>query len=86
MKKLLARALNKNQILILSEIDKKPRTITSTLTNLSKRSKIPLSTLKLNSKILKHLDLINFSNFSRAELTDFGNFIQKIIGGESDDW
>ena len=78
LKRLLVRAFNKNQILILSEI--KDGTITSFLTNLSRDSEIPLSTLKLNAKILKQLDLISFN--STAQLTKFGKFILKLLGGD----
>jgi len=77
----LLRALNKNQILILSEIENNSsETITSLLTKLSKKSKIPLSTLKLNAKILRELGLITFGN--SVKLTDFGKFIVQIIGGD----
>jgi len=79
LKRLLVRAFNKNQILILSEI-KDDSTITSFLTNLSRDSEIPLSTLKLNAKILKQLDLISFN--STAQLTKFGKFILKLLGGD----
>jgi DNA-binding MarR family transcriptional regulator len=81
LKKLLAKALNKNQILILSEIEISDfKTITSTLTKLSKKSGIPLSTLKMNAKILKQMGLIEFD--SSVCLTDFGELIIQIIGGE----
>ncbi len=81
LRKLLSRSLNKNQILILSEIENNSRTITSALISLSKTTKIPLSTLKFNARILKQLDLIMFSNSSVAELTDFGKFVFTTIGG-----
>ncbi|MCW6160388.1 MAG: hypothetical protein LVQ95_04865 [Candidatus Micrarchaeales archaeon] len=45
---------------------------------------IPLSTLKLNAKILKELELVDFSDGSRlrdARLTDAGSQILGIIGG-----
>jgi hypothetical protein len=43
-----------------------------------------LSTLKLNAKILKKLNLITFGNnshFQAAGLTGFGKFVVEIIGG-----
>jgi hypothetical protein len=83
LKKLLARALNNNQILILSEVENNSRTITSILIDLSRTTKIPLSTLKFNAKILKQLDLITLSDFSNVELTNFGKFILTIVGGEN---
>jgi hypothetical protein len=83
LKNLLAKALNRNQILILSEIENSSRTITSTLMNLSKTMKIPLSTLKLNAKILKQMNLILFNDFSNVELTNFGKFVFTILGGRN---
>ena len=83
LKKLLARALNNNQLLILSEIERNSRTITSILINLSRKTKIPLSTLKFNAKILRQLELIAFTDFSNAELTNFGRFVFVTVGGEN---
>ena len=84
LKALLARALNKNQILILSEVKcNRSKTITLLLTKLSRKSNIPLSTLKLNAKILRQLNLIKFNNFSNVELTSFGDFIVQILGGDN---
>ena len=83
---LLARALNKNQILILSQVkNTKNETITRILNRISFSQDIPLSTLKLNAKILKDLNLITFGNnshFQAAKLTDFGRFIFKTIRGD----
>ena len=78
MKLFLGRALNRNQILILNEISGTD-TITGTLNRISKTSDIPLSTLKLNAKILKELGLISYCEFHFAELTDFGKTIAKIM-------
>jgi hypothetical protein len=83
LKKLLARALNNNQLLIFSEIERNSRTITSILINLSRKTKIPLSTLKFNAKILKQLELIAFTDFSNVELTNFGKFVFTILGGRN---
>src|SRR3972149_6989789 len=61
LKRVLLRAVNKNQILILSHLENNFKdTISSKLNRLSKESKIPISTLKLNSRILKDLNLIDF--------------------------
>ena len=83
---LLLRTLNKNQILILSRIkNTKNESITKILNNISIFHKIPLSTLKLNAKILKKLNLATFGNnshYQTAKLTYFGNFVFEIIGGE----
>jgi len=86
---LLLRALNKNQVLILSEIKNiKNESITKILKRISFSNDIPLSTLKLNAKILKGLNLVKFGNnsyFQAARSTDFGKFVLKIIGGEIND-
>lgn len=87
LKRILLRALNKNQILILKEVSKNSKlTISSLLLRMEKEFKVPLSTLKLNARILKKLNLINFGNSSPARLTELGEFIMQIIGGESNDW
>jgi hypothetical protein len=86
---LLVRALNKNQVLILSQIkNTKNENITRILNRISISNDIPLSTLKLNAKILRKSNLIVFGNnshFQLARLTDFGNFILEIIDDEIND-
>lgn len=81
---LLLRALNKNQILILSQVENNTtETISSLLRRISKIYGISLSTLKSNVRILKELNLISFgslSNFQVARLTDFGKFVANIMG------
>jgi len=57
-------------------------TITSLLRNLSEYSNIPISTLKVNARILRDLGLIAFGNSSqvqRVKITDFGRFILEIL-------
>lgn len=82
----MLRAFNKNQILILSQIsNNSSETISSLLRKLEKEFKVPLSTLKLNAKILKDLNLIDFGNSSPAKLTELGKFIINIIGGEENE-
>ncbi len=76
---LLGRALNKNQLLILREIEGNAGTITGTLNRVSKFSNVSLSTLKLNAKILRELGLISYSEFQTAKLTDFGKAIIDIM-------
>ena len=86
MRILLVRALNKNQILILSQVENiKNESITRILNRIFFSHGISLSTLKLNAKILKDLNLISFGNnshFQAAKLTDFGQFIVEIIEGD----
>lgn len=77
LRPLLLRALNKNQILILSEVGS--ASITCLLKGLSKENRIPLSTLKLNAKILKGLGLVEYGQFRDAKLTDAGYLILNLI-------
>ncbi len=74
----LLKALNKNQILILFNINSVDN-ITYLLSRMSKGSGIPLSTLKLNAKILRKLDIITFSNGSPVTVTPTGSLILQII-------
>jgi hypothetical protein len=60
-------------------------TITRILNRISFSHDVPLSTLKLNAKILKRLNLItcgNNSHFQTARLTDFGWFVVKMINDD----
>ncbi|MDI6721854.1 MAG: helix-turn-helix domain-containing protein, partial [Candidatus Aenigmarchaeota archaeon] len=73
MKQVLVRALNRNQILILREIDG-TETMTAFIRRAARIYGISESTLKANSRILKNLGMITFGNSSVAMLTDFGVF------------
>jgi hypothetical protein len=78
----LLRAINKNQRLILSHVGESTGRITPTLQELSGRYGIPLSTLKLNAKILKELDLIRYPTIStqrEVELSDLGRLVLNIV-------
>lgn len=78
LKTIILKALTKNQILLLNEIEKNStKTITSLINSLSNNRKIPLSTLKLNARTLKDLELLNYS--SPAELTVTGKLVLEII-------
>ena len=87
LRPVLLRALNHNQRLILEEISgSKNENITQILNKINKDNKIPLSTLKLNARILKELKLINFgtnSHFQPANLTELGQDIFLIISQSS---
>jgi hypothetical protein len=72
--------LNKNQILILSNI-RGFEYITPLLLSLSQKYGIPLSTLKFNAKILQKLGIIAFSN-SEARVTDLGKLMLNILNSE----
>jgi hypothetical protein len=76
LKRVLLRAFNKNQLLILQEIaNNSKETITSLLLQMEKKYTIPLSTLKLNAKILRELGLIKFGNSSAARLSKTGKIV-----------
>ena len=83
LRQVLLRAFNKNQICILSEVEKNSAgTITSLLNRIYSEKRIPVSTLKLNARILKELGLVEFGNSECARLTELGEFLAKIIGGD----
>ncbi len=70
--RLLAKALNKNQLLILEEITKEEgRSFTSRLLSLSSTFKVPASTLKLNARVLRELQLISVDDH-QVSLTEAG--------------
>lgn len=76
----MLRAFNKNQILIIFKLKGNPnKTVTSFLRELSKSEKIPLSTLKLNTKILKDLKIIRFEFNCPIKLTGFGKLIAETL-------
>ena len=80
LRQIFLRAFNKNQQLILLEVGRNlSLTSTSLLVEISKKDKTPLSTLKLNTKILKDLNLIK-SDFSEPiKLTDTGRFVLGVL-------
>ncbi len=81
-KKLFLRALNENQMLILRNINGKHRSLNALLEEISRDTKKPISTLKLNAKILKELGLIDYGekhNPKPVELTKHGQLILKIL-------
>ena len=81
LKKVILKALTKNQILLLNEIEKNStKTVTTLVNRLSRSNKIPLSTLKLNARILKELELVKYYISEPVKLTDSGEFVLKIIG------
>ncbi|MBI4173537.1 MAG: hypothetical protein HY519_02340 [Candidatus Aenigmarchaeota archaeon] len=82
MQKVLARCLNRNQLLILRQVGKgNCPTITATIRQLAKESSVSISTLKLNASILQELNLIIFSNYSAVQLTDCGHLVLDILEG-----
>jgi len=72
--------LNRNQLLILEEVSRNSeKTISSLLREIEKKHKIPLSTLKLNVKILREIGLISLGISSVARLTNVGKIIIQIF-------
>jgi hypothetical protein len=85
LRRLILRTLNENQILILSNLAGQRRTITSLLRSLSEEHGVPLSTLKLNARILRGLNLISFGSTGEkrcAEVEALGSFVLRLLGDE----
>ena len=71
-------------MLILEEISRsRNENITQILIRISKEKNISLSTLKLNARILKDLELINFVNGRPVILTSLGSTVLSIISRSS---
>jgi transketolase len=72
----------------MSEVEANSGRITQILNRLSKRSGKPLSTLKLNAKILRSLNLIRYREGAGAELSELGRFILELLKEEQwrEDW
>ncbi|WP_010885780.1 hypothetical protein [Pyrococcus horikoshii] len=85
LKKLLFRALNENQRLILRNINGNYRSLNVFLEDLSRRTSKPISTLKLNARILKELGLIDYGTRDRpkpVKLTEEGKVILMLLEGD----
>jgi hypothetical protein len=82
LKRLLLRALNENQVLILSNIGGRGERVSRILQRISDTRGVPLSTLKLNAKILRELRLIRYGTLSEpdeAELTQLGRNVLMVV-------
>ncbi|MDE1856741.1 MAG: hypothetical protein KGH98_01510 [Candidatus Micrarchaeota archaeon] len=77
IKPILARALNRNQILILCSLDGYSN-ITRQLEKISGSSGVPLSTLKLNARILMDIGVIDCRG-GAPRLTEMGRAIFSIM-------
>jgi len=88
LKPLLLRSLNKNQLLILRELALNfNRSLTSFLMEISEKRNIPLSTLKLNAKVLRNLGLICVGELNGkrfAGLSNLGRLVLNILDGVED--
>lgn len=85
LRKLILRTLNDNQLLILTSIASQRRSLTSLLKDLSETREIPLSTLKLNARILRELNLISYGSTQEkrlAEVEKLGSFVLRLLGDE----
>jgi hypothetical protein len=82
LRRLLLRALNENQVLILSNIGGRCERVSRILQRISDTRGVPLSTLKLNAKILRELRLIRYGTLSEpdeAELTPLGRDVLSVV-------
>ena len=82
LRNLILRTLNDNQLLVLNKISEKDQTLTSLLKQISTEYEIPLSTLKLNARILRELNLISYGNIHvkrTAQLESLGKFILRLL-------
>jgi hypothetical protein len=70
LRRLLLRTLNDNQLLILSRVASNNQPLTSLLNRLSQETGIPLSTLKLNARILRKLNLISYGSVRERRLAE----------------
>ncbi len=82
LRRLLLRTLNDNQLLILSRVAANERPLTGLLINLSRETGVPLSTLKLNARILRELNLISYGSVGerrQAEVEPVGNLVLRLM-------
>lgn len=71
-------------MLLLEQIsNNKGKTITGLIGFIFRETKIPVSTLKLNTKILKEIGMIDFFNGDPVRLTGFGKFVLGMISAQS---
>ena len=82
LRNLILRTLNDNQLLVLNAVSERDQSLTSTLKQLSEEYGIPLSTLKLNARILRELKLISYGsihNKQSARLENLGSFVVGLV-------
>jgi hypothetical protein len=83
---LILRTLNDNQVLVLKAVAERRQSLTSLLRQLSMDHGVPLSTLKLNARILRELNLISYGSLTHrkaARLENLGRFIYRVIDDET---
>jgi len=81
LRRLLSRALNKNQRIILSHVDKGFLSLNAFSEFLSENCSMPKSTAKLNVKILCQLGLIKAES-KFLTLTPLGRKLKELLDGE----
>jgi DNA-binding MarR family transcriptional regulator len=80
LKPVLLRSLSKNQLLILHHVYSKSfYSITKILRELSEEFEIPLSTLKLNARELREMELLEYGR-AEVRLTELGGIVLRVIG------
>jgi hypothetical protein len=82
LRRLLLRTLNDNQLLILSRVAVNDRPLTGLLIKLSEETGVPLSTLKLNARILRELNLISYGSVGErreAEVEPVGALVLRLM-------
>ncbi|MFH2112230.1 MAG: hypothetical protein ABIJ47_13340 [Candidatus Bathyarchaeota archaeon] len=82
---MILRTLNDNQVLVLKAVAERRQSLTSLLRQLSMDHGVPLSTLKLNARILRELNLISYGSLTHrkaARLESLGRFVYRVIDGE----
>lgn len=79
---MVRRAINRNKHLILRRIScANGSSISSILTELSRSTGIPLSTLKLNARTLRDMGLIAYEN-GRTAITEAGSLVLRLLESE----
>ena len=82
LRRLLLKTLNDNQLPILSRVASNNRPLTGLLFKLSQETGVPLSTLKLNARILSDLNLISYCSVGErleAEVEPVRNLVLRLI-------
>ncbi len=84
VREIIRRGLNNNQLVLLSELRVNSyRSLTSALRSLSRKYSISVSTLKVNAKVLRDLNLIDVRGSDRVRevvLTPMGHFVADLLG------
>ena len=82
LRNLILRTLNDNQLLVLNAVAERQQSLTSLLKQLSEEYEIPLSTLKLNARILRELNLISYGSIRdkrKAQVENLGRFVLRLL-------